>query len=67
MTLPAAASHTGRMFTIKRLGGGNCTVAGVAALDGGPNIGLVAPGAGNSGNSITVQSDGTAWYLITMH
>ena len=66
MTLPAAASNLGRVYVVKRLGGAGqgCTVAGVAAADGGD---FPLDTLGNSGNAITVQSDGTNWYVITQH
>jgi len=65
MTLPAAASNTGRIFVIKRTStsAGACQVVGVAALDGGPNFTLSSPPT--LPNAITVQSDGTNWYIIS--
>ena len=68
MTLPAAsASNAGWTMTIKRInvGGGTCTVTGVAAVDG-LAIALAAPTAGGANNnSISVVSDGTNWYAVT--
>ena len=63
MTLPAAATNTGRIFVIKRLSTGTrvCDVSGVSASDGGPTVTLAAPGLVN--NAITVQSDGTSWFI----
>ena len=65
MTLPSAAANTGRIFVIKRLTTGTqlCDVTPISAGDGGPTVTLSAPGLVN--NAITVQSDGTSWYIIS--
>ena len=65
MTLPSAALNLGRIYVIKRLSTGTrvCEVSGVAAGDGGPDVTLLAPGLAN--NAITVQSDGTSWFIIS--
>ncbi|TMH32299.1 MAG: hypothetical protein E6H66_14320 [Betaproteobacteria bacterium] len=67
MVLPAAASNTGRIFVIKRIStsSGACDVQGVANVDGGPNYVLSSPPT--TPNAVTVQSDGTNWYIISSH
>jgi hypothetical protein len=61
MTLPAAASNTGKVFVIKRIGVSGCNVSGVSAADGNPFV-LNAPLGGTS--AIMVQSDGTTWWVL---
>jgi hypothetical protein len=65
MTLPAASSNNGKVFVFKQTAGtpGTCVVAGIATLDGGPNVSLGLPGSG-SPNAIMIQSDGTGWYIL---
>jgi hypothetical protein len=65
MTLPSAAGNTGRIYVLKRInaaGTGACEASGVAVLDGGPIVTLSAPSI--TSNSITVQSDGSNWWVI---
>jgi len=67
MTLPPAASNTGRIFVIKRVGPvgtGACSVSGVSTQDGGDPLALTLPGGGES--AITVQSDGATWWVIAI-
>jgi hypothetical protein len=66
-TLPSAAANVGKVFVIKRItdsGHNGCVVSGVAALDGGPNVSLSAPLTVGGISAITVQSDGTNWYIV---
>jgi hypothetical protein len=71
LTLPAAAANTGRTITIKRTTATapTCTVSGIAAIDAtGGNQALGAPAVGgNSGNIVTVVSNGTLWFLVNFH
>jgi len=71
LTLPAAASNTGRAITIKRTTttAFTCTVSGIAAIDAtGGNRALIAPAPGAaSGNMVTVISNGTFWFLVNFH
>ena len=64
LTLPSAAGNTGKVFIIKRIGAGGCSVSGVAAVDGGSSIFLSAPGTAGGSSAIMVQSDGTNWYIM---
>jgi hypothetical protein len=60
ITLPSAAGNGGRMFVVRRIGGGSslCNVTpvhgGTLALDDGPF----------DRRAITVQSDGATWWVI---
>ena len=71
LTLPAAASNTGRTITVKRTTttAFTCTVSGIAAIDAtGGNQALVAPAVGGAnGNQVTVVSNGTLWFLVNIH
>jgi hypothetical protein len=63
VTLPSAASHTGRNLTVKRINTtANTVTVGSAAgtIDGAASY--IIPGG--TLNSITVVSDGTNWYII---
>jgi len=63
VTLPSAASHTGRNLTVKRTNTtANTVTVGSAAgtIDGAASY--IIPGG--TLNSITVVSDGTNWYII---
>ena len=67
ITLPSAAANTGKVFVIKRVtdaAHNGCAVTGVATVDGGPNVTLSAPLTALGISAITVQSDGTNWYII---
>lgn len=63
INLPPAA--IGRMYTIKKIGTGGIdnavtvTPAGTALIEGGPNFVIY-----NDWTFITIQSDGTNWYII---
>jgi hypothetical protein len=63
INLPAAA--VGRMYTIKKIGTGGIdhdvtvTPAGTALIEGGTNFVIY-----NDWTFITIQSDGTNWYII---
>jgi hypothetical protein len=63
INLPPAA--VGRMYTIKKIGTGGIdnqvtvTPAGAALIEGGPNFVIY-----NDWTFITIQSDGTNWYII---
>jgi hypothetical protein len=71
ITLPAAASNTGRMFSVKRINANNatqdrCFVTPVATA--ASNImRLDAPDATstNTNSGITLISDGTNWWILT--
>jgi len=60
VTLPAATANGGRIFVIRRIGGGNneCNVAPVQGLTFVLDNGGVARG-------IVVQSNGSFWYVIS--
>jgi len=63
VTLPSAASHTGRSLTVKRTNTtANTVTVGSAAgtIDGAASY--IIPGG--TLNAITVVSDGTNWYII---
>jgi hypothetical protein len=63
VTLPSAASHTGRNLTVKRTNTtANTVTVGSASgtIDGAASY--IIPGG--TLNSITVVSDGTNWYII---
>jgi hypothetical protein len=63
VTLPSAASHTGRKITVKRTNTTvNTVTVGSAAgtIDGSASY--IIPGG--TLNSITVVSDGTNWYIV---
>ena len=57
---PAAAGNTGRIYVVRRMGGGNdeCNVTGVS---GGT---VVLDNDVGDRKAIQVQSDGSAWYII---
>lgn len=55
VTLPAAASSTGRILVIRRIGGSVCSVS---LVEGGALV------LGNN-DGVTVQSNGTFWYSIS--
>ena len=61
LTLPSAASHTGRLYNIKRINAGTftVTVASTDSIDGGATAVLSSQYA-----SITVQSNGTTWVIL---
>ncbi len=72
LTLPAAASNTGQMITVKNVSNTNTfTLAGVVATDGGSNLTVAV--AGNAASSpssksvVTVISNGTSWYVLNTH
>jgi hypothetical protein len=68
MTLPAAASNPGRIYRAKRIntaGAGACQVTPIAAVDGGPTVTLAAPPTTTS--AMEFQSDGTNWWVISLH
>ena len=69
MTLPAAAGNTGRIFNIKRIGGTACAAATTAgsALDGVAGPATFALSASGTGSGITVQSDGSTWWIISAY
>jgi len=60
ITLPTAASNSGRIYVVRRVGTGNseCTVTPVQ----GGTV-LLDNGSGDP-RAVTVQSDGTTWYVI---
>lgn len=63
VTLPSAASHTGRKLTVKRTNTtANTVTVGSASgtIDGSASY--IIPGG--TLNSITVVSDGTNWYIV---
>jgi hypothetical protein len=66
MTLPSAAANTGKIFIFKQVAGtpGTCSVSGINAGDGGPVVALGLPGSGST-NAITVQSDGSTWWIVS--
>ena len=63
VTLPTASSFTGYRFYVKRIdGSGNtCSIArsGSDTIDGGTSVSLAA-----QYTSLTIISDGSAWYII---
>jgi hypothetical protein len=65
--MPAAAANLGRIYVFKRTdpGSGVCTINGV---DTAVSISLDNPGgtSANSPSGITVQSDGTTWWVIAV-
>jgi hypothetical protein len=61
ITLPSAAANLGRMFLIRRVGGGN-NECFVTPVQGGPytlDNGQV--------EGVMVQSNGTTWYVMTFY
>jgi hypothetical protein len=71
VTLPAAASNTGHMITVKRITttAATCSVSGIATIDATTGTqALSAPtSGGQSGNMISVVSNGSNWYLVNFH
>ena len=59
VTLPPAASNGGRIYVVRRVGGGN-NQCNVTPVQGGT---LVLDNAGQT-RAIMVQSDGTTWYIL---
>jgi len=62
VTLPAVASSTGRILTIKKIGSAQTvTVDGADAetIDGATTVDITV-----QYNSITIQCDGTAWWVL---
>lgn len=65
VTLPAATGIAGRVYTIKKIGSGgidnSLTVSpsGAATIDGGSNYTIY-----NDYTYVTLQTDGTNWYII---
>ena len=72
VTLPAAASFTGRSFAVKRVNpqvgpasSNRCNITPVATATGGimsldePNVGST-----NTYSSVSLVSDGTSWWMI---
>lgn len=61
LTLPAAASHTGRTYNIKRISAGafTVTVSSTDLIDGGATAVL-----NSQYESITVQSNGSTWFIL---
>ena len=60
VTLPtAAAGNVGRIYVIRRVGGGNneCNVSSVQG-------GTVALDNSGARRAITVQSDGSSWWIL---
>ncbi len=69
LTLPVAASNTGKMITIKRIGGSTCQVTPISTTDfTAGSVSLTAP-ANNTPtrNMVTVISNGTTWYVLNSH
>jgi len=61
ITLPSAAANLGRMYLIRRIGGGN-NECFVTPVQGGP---LTLDNGNTEG--VLVQSDGTTWYVMTLY
>lgn len=65
ITLPSAAGISGRIYTIKKIGNGGIdnaltiSPAGGATIDGGSSYVIY-----NDYTFVTLQTDGTAWYII---
>ena len=61
ITLPTAVGCTGKVYSVKRLGTGNVTVAttGVQTIDGAADVTL-----GEQYDTVTVVSDGTNWDIL---
>lgn len=64
VTLPSATGISGRIYTIKKIGGGldndlTITPAGSATIDGGSSYKIY-----NNWTFVTLQTDGTNWYII---
>lgn len=62
LTLPAAASHTGRFYTIKKIVAANtCTIQanGAETIDGANTVALTTQWSGK-----TIQSNGTSWFIV---
>jgi len=59
VTLPSAAANPGKIYVVRRVGGGNnqCTVTSV---QGGP----LALDNGGAPRAVQVQSDGATWWII---
>lgn len=65
ITLPSASGISGRIYTIKKIGSGGIdneltiSPAGSATIDGGSNYVIY-----NDYTFVTLQTDGTNWYII---
>ena len=63
ITLPAAASHTHRIYNIKKIdASGNAVTidgAGAETIDGAATVVIAA-----QWDSYTIQSNGTGWFII---
>lgn len=60
-TLPTASSNTNRIVYVKNISSSNITLVGM----GSGEFNIMAP-QGTIGGSVTLQSNGTAWYGISM-
>jgi len=60
VTLPAASTNTGRVYTIKNHGAGTVTIDGASSdqVEGGLTYALAA------NKSVEIVCNGTAWYII---
>ena len=72
LTLPAAASNTGQVITVKNVSNSYTFVlTPIVATDGGPNLTVELAGtAANSpasGSVITTISNGTSWFVLNTH
>ncbi len=71
ITLPAAASNAGRIFSVKRINATNatqdrCFLTPVGTTAGTTTVTLDSPDATatNINSAMTVLSDGTKWWVI---
>ena len=65
ITLPSTTGIAGRIYTIKKIGNGDIDKAltivpsGISTIDGGTNYIIY-----NDYTFVTLQTDGTNWYII---
>jgi hypothetical protein len=59
VTLPSAATNPGKIFVVRRVGGGN-NQCNVTPVSGGTQV----LDNGNATRAVQLQSDGTVWWVI---